>query len=178
MAKKSKGELRKSIEQDTVYYHMSLGEFILEPRTTRTVQLNDGGFGQVHNETALTLRRDGERRESPYLPPLSPDNPVHAKMIERIDQWISDHPAAADKIGLYRVDKRDIDRPTPSWDDPSMTADKAYSVVLDAGLNVKQAMKYELSKENPREDILDALERVATKLQMDAADKSNEVPVL
>lgn len=162
--------LQYEVEYQPVRFKFDMGVLVLEPEDTTVVSV-DGKFA-TQKIPGLKLQRMGMLREHPFTDVYDPKNPKDYEMIERVKQHLKNNPRLADKpIGLEIVPMSAPVPPDSKWDE--MSADNIKKLVELTGKNLIECVNYETSKENPREDVLEALEQLNDELSKKAANESD-----
>lgn len=171
---RKKGELESSIINEPVMYTLNKKRVTLQSKDKKTVQLNDGGFGNIQ------VDRIALQAQNPYVEPMLSQafDPVKDKdIIDFIDAQLERNPAIASVNGITKLSDGEVPPPAGLNNWVELDADKI-AVFIDSGIDVEQAMKYELQQAEPRTDVIKLLEAEYRKVNKDKIEQSDAAPTI
>lgn len=113
--------------------------------------------------------------------PYYTSNPMHRQFVERVDKLIEEGWPIVGDLGLERVKQGDPLPPLRKWDKLGLDAIKTaltanFTENLEDNVRVLEAgVRYELSKKNPRKDVIKVLEAM---VNLEAAEAAADVDAL
>jgi len=176
--KKSKpGELESELLNHKVQYTMNKGRVALRSKGKRTVQLNDGSFDSIR-VPALELIAAGIKRQGNVSQEFDMSNPDHAKQVEEIDDILERFPAIASTHNIRKLTDDEVPPPggMSNWD--NMTVAQIRNVLDGTGIDLREAMRYELQLAEPRREVIEAIEALNKKASKEKVELSDEAPAL
>lgn len=172
--------LREQLDSRLVRYR--LGKVFvqtIEKPFTRTVQLDDGRFGEMKSE-GLYLARVGDGTGTNLSDGFDPSVPEQAEAIRKYDQWLEQNKMTAFRNGIEKIGVKRPAARIPNWD--NMDLGQLENVVEAVKPDLLWAMEYELLRDpeigGPREDVVNLLEEIYAHGFMSSIEESDMVPTL
>lgn len=164
-------KLRDTIQSDKVQYALACGRLCIVPKGSQLVQTVNGGFERMEHP-GLSLVSEGEFRQNGITREFDPSNPKDKKIIDTVDQFMIENPEVVNlpTVKLTKMTGPQLGAPIPRMD--QMDPRELFEAIKLTRVSAEDCMRYELQKDEPREDILDMLEKVYEKQSEAAQDRA------
>lgn len=173
MPPRKKPTLADRVNNEPVRYSLNCGRIALRPADNEVVQTGAGRFDRVNVEP-VELVREGAYRDELFTRVYDPADPRDAEFIEYVDAFLEANPHFATdvRLGVRKYGVNEPIVPFPNYDNASPEA--IVSAVENMGHPLERIMKYELSKDEPREDVIEALNALDAKQKRSQKSASDE----
>jgi hypothetical protein len=173
MAKTKSQKLQQKVNSDKVRYALACGRLVIQPKGSQLIEV--GGRWERMELPGISLTSEGERRSDGVTREYDPTNPKDAKIIETVDQFMEDNPEVVNLITvqLRKMTGPSLGAPLPRWDE--MDAESIVKGIMATSHDPEHCYRYELQRNDrfdrngqklePREEVLDALERLNDDLE-------------
>lgn len=169
--------LKSDVLNEKVRYALSVGQLIIRSETTQIVQLTSGQY--VSNPVpGIVLEREGGRNEYGTTRAYDPKNPRDAEVIKAVDEFLEAHPNYATdiRVQLSRVGEFDPVRPYNLFDNTDDIAQMEQTLIALES-NLPNVMKYELSKDEPRDEVIKLLNKMSADQRRGVKDNASKQAV-
>lgn len=169
--------LKSDVLNEKVRYALNVGQLIIRSETTQIVQLTNGQY--VSNPVpGIVLEREGGRNEYGTTRAYDPKNPRDAEIIAAVDEFLELHPNYRTdiRVQLNRVGEFDPVKPYGLYDNTD-DLDQMKQTLLALESHLPSVMKYELSKEEPRDEVIKLLNSMAAEQRRQVKDTASKQAV-
>lgn len=169
-------DLQDHVKAAPVLYKMNCGRLQIEPKTKVTMTDADSGEIIRASQGGFHIRASGSKRQTGEVGPFDPNDPQDAKIIDRIDKFIEEHPrrCAHIDVQLRKVNSDEVGVPVAGY--ANMTPEGLMKLVESgAEFSLEEAMRYELQRAELRDDMVEVLEKLSAAKNQRELDATKEV---
>jgi hypothetical protein len=161
-------DIKSKVENQKVRVAMNVKHLTVQSGDTQLVQLENGQYRELPVKD-ISFHREGDENESPYTRFYDLTKPDDKEAIDRLKVVMAENPSLVNDmrfrvkiVGEYEIAGG---LPWPGYDDQNAQQVVTYYDAMPPSVrpDLEKIMQYEMSREDPSDDKIDAIERLAKR---------------